>query len=146
MDRTEYAANKAILDQVFESDLVLTQPQMSDIIADFQARVSGWLAAFGWFSTKERANLREYPITSHLSQSTVHLSVLFYVNCANFLSQIKMYPRIWFSKSFYIITRKPEVLHTKNLMANKKLTKNMFLASVCPIFKKRKIKNLLNLN
>ncbi|GMT35897.1 hypothetical protein PFISCL1PPCAC_27194, partial [Pristionchus fissidentatus] len=41
VDRTEYAANKGILDQVFESDLVLTPGQMSDVIADFQERVTG---------------------------------------------------------------------------------------------------------
>ncbi|GMT06834.1 hypothetical protein PENTCL1PPCAC_29008, partial [Pristionchus entomophagus] len=41
VDKTEYAANKGILDQVFESDLVLTTSQMSDVIADFQERVTG---------------------------------------------------------------------------------------------------------
>uniref|UniRef100_A0A915AVD1 Zinc metalloproteinase n=1 Tax=Parascaris univalens TaxID=6257 RepID=A0A915AVD1_PARUN len=41
VDRTEYAANKKILNEVFESDLVLTIPQMRDVINDFQRRING---------------------------------------------------------------------------------------------------------
>ncbi|VDK17574.1 unnamed protein product [Anisakis simplex] len=40
IDRTEYAVNKKILNEVFESDLVLTLPQMKDIMSDFQRRIS----------------------------------------------------------------------------------------------------------
>ncbi|VDK27633.1 unnamed protein product [Gongylonema pulchrum] len=36
VDRTEYAVNKRILNDVFETDLVLTTPQMRKIISDFQ--------------------------------------------------------------------------------------------------------------
>ncbi|VDN04510.1 unnamed protein product [Thelazia callipaeda] len=38
VDRTEYAANKRILNDVFETDLVLTTPQMQRIIHDFRKK------------------------------------------------------------------------------------------------------------
>ncbi|MFH4975621.1 hypothetical protein AB6A40_002330 [Gnathostoma spinigerum] len=38
IDRTEYAVNKKILDEVFESDMVLTVPQLKDIIEHYQQR------------------------------------------------------------------------------------------------------------
>uniref|UniRef100_A0A915Q0M6 Metalloendopeptidase n=1 Tax=Setaria digitata TaxID=48799 RepID=A0A915Q0M6_9BILA len=41
IDRTEYAVNKRILSDVFETDLVLTTPQMRDVISDFQRHNSG---------------------------------------------------------------------------------------------------------
>ncbi|KAL3981598.1 Astacin (Peptidase M12A) family protein [Acanthocheilonema viteae] len=41
IDRTEYAINKRILSDVFETDLVLTTPQMRDIISDFQRNKLG---------------------------------------------------------------------------------------------------------
>ncbi|VIO86037.1 Uncharacterized protein BM_BM8506 [Brugia malayi] len=41
IDRTEYAINKRILNDVFETDLVLTTPQMRDIISDFQRNKIG---------------------------------------------------------------------------------------------------------
>ncbi|TMS36812.1 hypothetical protein L596_003892 [Steinernema carpocapsae] len=40
-DRTEYAANKKILNDVFESDLVLTSNQMRDVIDTFEERING---------------------------------------------------------------------------------------------------------
>ncbi|VDM46611.1 unnamed protein product [Toxocara canis] len=40
IDRTEYAANKKILNDVFESDIVLTVPQMKEVISDFQRRIN----------------------------------------------------------------------------------------------------------
>ncbi|VDL76067.1 unnamed protein product [Nippostrongylus brasiliensis] len=41
VDHTEYAVNRRILSKVFESDLVLTKPQMDEVIENFQARISG---------------------------------------------------------------------------------------------------------
>ncbi|EYC20562.1 hypothetical protein Y032_0021g277 [Ancylostoma ceylanicum] len=41
VDRTEYAVNRRILSKVFESDLVLTKPQMDEVIETFQARITG---------------------------------------------------------------------------------------------------------
>lgn len=41
VDKTEYSVNRRILSKVFESDLVLTKPQMDDVIDMFKARVSG---------------------------------------------------------------------------------------------------------
>ncbi|CAJ0575065.1 unnamed protein product, partial [Mesorhabditis spiculigera] len=40
-DRTEYSANHKILNDVFESDMVLTPYQMEDVIDTFRARVEG---------------------------------------------------------------------------------------------------------
>jgi hypothetical protein len=40
VDHTEYAANKKILNEVFESDMVLTRDQMLDVIEDFKTRIS----------------------------------------------------------------------------------------------------------
>ncbi|KAK0397238.1 hypothetical protein QR680_002042 [Steinernema hermaphroditum] len=40
-DRTEYAANKKILNDVFESDMVLTTHQMQDVIDTFEERING---------------------------------------------------------------------------------------------------------
>ncbi|EPB75426.1 astacin [Ancylostoma ceylanicum] len=40
VDRTEYAVNRRILSKVFESDLVLTKPQMDEVIETFQARIT----------------------------------------------------------------------------------------------------------
>ncbi|CAB3400954.1 unnamed protein product [Caenorhabditis bovis] len=45
VDKTEYAINRRILSKVFESDLVLTKPQMEDVIDAFQSRISAeWRA------------------------------------------------------------------------------------------------------
>ncbi|CAI5456407.1 unnamed protein product [Caenorhabditis angaria] len=41
IDRTEYAVNRRILSKVFESDLVLTKPQMEDVIDTFRSRITG---------------------------------------------------------------------------------------------------------
>uniref|UniRef100_A0A8R1XVB5 Metalloendopeptidase n=1 Tax=Onchocerca volvulus TaxID=6282 RepID=A0A8R1XVB5_ONCVO len=41
IDRTEYTINKRILNDVFETDLVLTTPQMRDVISDFQRHKMG---------------------------------------------------------------------------------------------------------
>ncbi|PAV58151.1 hypothetical protein WR25_11777 [Diploscapter pachys] len=41
VDRTEYRLNRRILRKVFESDMVLTKPQMDDVIENFRARVTG---------------------------------------------------------------------------------------------------------
>ncbi|CAD6185529.1 unnamed protein product [Caenorhabditis auriculariae] len=41
VDKTEYAINRRILSKVFESDLVLTKPQMDDVIDTFRTRVTG---------------------------------------------------------------------------------------------------------
>ncbi|KJH43801.1 CUB domain protein [Dictyocaulus viviparus] len=43
IDRTEYSVNRRILSKVFESDLVLTKPQMDEVIETFQSRISGRL-------------------------------------------------------------------------------------------------------
>uniref|UniRef100_A0A914XXT3 Metalloendopeptidase n=1 Tax=Panagrolaimus superbus TaxID=310955 RepID=A0A914XXT3_9BILA len=41
IDKTEFAANKEILTNVFESDIVMTEDQMLDVIGTFQQRVRG---------------------------------------------------------------------------------------------------------
>ncbi|KAK5964773.1 Zinc metalloproteinase [Trichostrongylus colubriformis] len=41
VDRTEYNANRRILSKVFESDLILTKPQMDEVMENFNARITG---------------------------------------------------------------------------------------------------------
>ncbi|XGW35350.1 hypothetical protein V3C99_018953 [Haemonchus contortus] len=41
VDRTEYSVNRRILSKVFESDLVLTKPQMDEVMDTFNARITG---------------------------------------------------------------------------------------------------------
>uniref|UniRef100_A0AC34QHG1 Metalloendopeptidase n=1 Tax=Panagrolaimus sp. JU765 TaxID=591449 RepID=A0AC34QHG1_9BILA len=41
VDKTEFAANKKILEDVFESDILMTEQQMLDVISSFQERING---------------------------------------------------------------------------------------------------------
>lgn len=48
MDRTEYHANRKILDEVFETDLILTVPQLRKLIENYNRR-KGKKSIFSFF-------------------------------------------------------------------------------------------------
>ncbi|MCP9266235.1 Metalloendopeptidase [Dirofilaria immitis] len=92
-DRTEYTVNKRILNDVFETDLVLTTPQMRDVINDFQRHQMGKTGRnkrkvivgdkFRWPQQTERTDENDYVYIFRGAGHVYQIFANFYIHYGN---------------------------------------------------------------